>query len=126
MRSSLAQRALLVALLALPLAAFAQVYKWVDNNGVINYGDRPPKDGTIALPLDERALNFSVVPGLSRAEIDRMWERSDNLRLQRLERENDLLRAELRLRESRAYAQRFDDEVFVPIRGFALAQQRRR
>lgn len=28
----------------LPLTGFAQIYKWVDANGKVQYGDRPPHD----------------------------------------------------------------------------------
>ncbi|KAB7623222.1 DUF4124 domain-containing protein [Alkalilimnicola sp. S0819] len=32
-------------LLALPLLATAQVYKWTDENGQVHYGSQPPKQG---------------------------------------------------------------------------------
>lgn len=35
----------LIALLAIPLAAGAQVYKWTDANGTVHYADAPPKQG---------------------------------------------------------------------------------
>ena len=44
---------LLAAACALPLAAHAQVYKWVDENGKVRYGDTPPpkaKAKVIATP----------------------------------------------------------------------------
>ena len=32
----------ILLLLSLPLAAHAQIYKWVDENGRVQYGERPP------------------------------------------------------------------------------------
>lgn len=44
---------LLAAACAVPLAAHAQVYKWIDENGKVRYGDTPPpkaKAKVIATP----------------------------------------------------------------------------
>lgn len=35
---------LLVALVSLPQQAYSQVYKWVDEDGKVHYGDQPPMD----------------------------------------------------------------------------------
>ena len=38
-------RAVLLSLILLPLAAAAQMYKWVDEKGVTHYSESPPPDG---------------------------------------------------------------------------------
>ncbi|MDD3516807.1 MAG: DUF4124 domain-containing protein [Chromatiales bacterium] len=45
---------LLAALLATPLAVQADLYRWVDENGRVHYGDRPPIDQT---KEDTKVLN---------------------------------------------------------------------
>ena len=42
---------LTLSLLFLSLAATAEIYKWVDDKGVVHYGDQPPKPG--ARPLEK-------------------------------------------------------------------------
>lgn len=85
---------LLTALAAAP-AARAELFKWVGEDGVVNYGDRPPADARDVKPLDEADSKLSVVPGIPREDLDRMREREAQARLDRLEREV----AELRARE---------------------------
>ena len=80
------------AMLATP--ALAQVYKWVDESGMVNYGDKPPPRSKGAHPLDEGAGSLSVVPGIPKDELDRLRRQDDQQRLQRLEREVDELRAQ--------------------------------
>lgn len=92
----MAARSLLVTLFllaALPLAAHAGLYKWVDENGVVNYGDAPPADAKKATLLDESTSSLSVFPGMSKDELDRLRNRSEQLRVERLEREVAELRA---------------------------------
>ena len=50
------KRLLLSSLLLFTLAATAEIYKWVDDKGVVHYGDQPPKPG--ARPLKD-------LPGLT-------------------------------------------------------------
>ena len=59
----------------------------------------------------------SVVPGMSKEEKDRLREREDQLRLQRLEREVEELRAR---EEAREYAQPevVYTDVYVPAYGY--------
>ena len=53
--------ALLFSLLAgMTSCAVAQVYKWVDEKGVVNYGDKPPARGKPAQPLVENGGSVSV------------------------------------------------------------------
>lgn len=53
---------LLLAAILTSLAAttVADVYRWVDQNGVVNYGSAPPA-GVKAVPLDTDKSRFSVV-----------------------------------------------------------------
>jgi Domain of unknown function (DUF4124) len=81
-----------MALLATP--ALAQVYKWVDEHGMVNYGDKPPLRSKAAHALDEGAGSLSVVPGIPKDELDRLRRQDDRQRLQRLEREVEELRAQ--------------------------------
>lgn len=43
--------AMAVAALLLPALVFGQAYQWVDENGTVNYGDKPP-EGVEAKPLN--------------------------------------------------------------------------
>ena len=111
-----------LALVAAP--ALAQVYKWVDAGGKVNYGDKPPAGSTGARALDEDAGMVSIVQGMPKEEIERLRARYEQQRLQRLEREVEALRArEFALgsvpREA-AY-----DEVYLPAYGYAWPWWRR-
>lgn len=48
-------------LLMLAITASAEVYRWVDEQGVVNYGSRPPA-GSKAKQVDAEAAPLSVVP----------------------------------------------------------------
>jgi hypothetical protein len=60
------ERTLLVlsAAIAVALAgvAHAQVYKWVDEKGVVNYSSSPPPKGRVAVKLDEDSRRVSTIP----------------------------------------------------------------
>ena len=73
--------------------AAAQVYKWTDEHGVVNYGDKPPSSRKSAQPLTENGGSVSVVPGISKDEMEQMRQRDMQRRVQQLEREVDELRA---------------------------------
>jgi Domain of unknown function (DUF4124) len=75
--------------------ALAQVYKWVDEKGLVNYGDKPPAQGKGSQPLGEGSGSVNVVPGIPKEELDRLRQQGEQQRLQRLERELDELRAQL-------------------------------
>lgn len=83
----------LAAALAAPQAAFAQPYKWVDERGVVNYGDAPPANAKNARRLDTASAPLSVVSGLARDVIERERERALQARVADLEREVEELRA---------------------------------
>jgi len=76
-----------------PTAALAGLYKWVDANGVVNYGDAPPAGAAKSTQLDETSGSLSVFPGMSKEELARARERDAQWRIDRLEREMAELRA---------------------------------
>ena len=84
---------LLVTAAALPWTAHAVLYKWVDEQGVVNYGDTPPAGAKKPKQLDEAASSLSVVPGLSKEEMAQFREGLAQARVDRLEREIEELRA---------------------------------
>lgn len=89
----------LLALAALgPLAptASANLYRWVDERGVVNYGDTPPANARQVRPLSPEQSSVSVVPGLSREDVDRAKKTTEQARIERLEREVKALREEAR------------------------------
>lgn len=52
--------------LAAALPASAQVYRWVDDRGVINYAAKPPGDGRPVVRLDLQESRVSVIPAAPR------------------------------------------------------------
>ena len=83
---------LLLAGLALPLATGAELYKWVDARGVVNYGDQPPGHAKNVKRLDPDASNLSIVSGIPAQELERKRERDAQARLEQLEYEVKALR----------------------------------
>jgi hypothetical protein len=59
---------LLVFALALAAAesAPAQIYRWVDERGVVNYANRAPSDGRQVARIDARESRVSIIPIVSR------------------------------------------------------------
>jgi hypothetical protein len=56
-----------VLMLALPLAAAAEVYKWVDEKGVVHYTDKPPEDNAKPAKLPPlQTYKGGTVPDLQR------------------------------------------------------------
>ncbi|HTT11746.1 MAG TPA: DUF4124 domain-containing protein [Burkholderiaceae bacterium] len=86
--------AVLVSAAAMPLAAQAGLYKWIDEQGVVNYSDKPPPGAPDAKPLDEANSSLSVVPGLSKEELAFFREGLVQGRADRLQRELEELRAQ--------------------------------
>ena len=76
---------------AVPLSAHAEVYKWVDEKGVVNYSNSPPAGTKQVTQLNEAATKVSVVPGMSKEEIERQRDLATQMRLDRLERQLDQL-----------------------------------
>ncbi|MGC2519670.1 MAG: DUF4124 domain-containing protein [Burkholderiales bacterium] len=100
-----------VALAALVAAApaWAQIYKWVDDHGVVNYSSRPPLDRK-ASELDLSAATVSVYeaekPDRRTAAVARSEVASLSDKIERLQRE---LEAERRARQYAAADTRSSD-----------------
>jgi hypothetical protein len=82
-----------LALGTLPLAAMAATYKWVDERGVVNYGNVPPPAGRQARQLDEDAARVSTIEAVPRAQLERERELLLRARIARLEAELEASRA---------------------------------
>jgi hypothetical protein len=106
------------ALLATPALA-AQVYKWVDEHGLVHYGDKPPPRNKGSQLLEEGAGSVSVVPGIPKDELDRMRRQSEQQRVQRLERELEDLRAQAAARAD-AVPEVIYTESHVPVYGHPI------
>lgn len=111
-----------IALVALtfaitPAVAAPEIYKWVEADGSVHYGSTPPARTKNARKVGMDSGTVSVVPGMSKEEKERLREREDQLRLQRLEREVEELRARDQTRE---YAQPevIYTDVYVPAYGY--------
>ena len=109
------------ALFAAP--ALAQVYKWVDEKGLVNYGDKPPASGKGSHPLGQGSGSVNVVPGIPKEELDRLRQQGEQQRVQRLEREVDDLRAQLSSRANIA-PETVYTEVYVPTYGYLRPPRR--
>ena len=54
-------RCLLLGALTMPLLAHAQIYKWIDQKGVISYGEKPPRNAVKVTVLQPDS-NLSTIP----------------------------------------------------------------
>ena len=106
---------LLAALLAMPAAVPAQLYKWVDEDGGVNYGDTPPPKAKNVRPVSPG--NVSVVPGVPQDQIDGMRERDEQRRKDREQREADQARAAEAARVAPPREPQYADSV-VPDYGY--------
>lgn len=107
-----------VTLIVASSAAMSEVYKWIEPDGSVHYGNTlPPRTKNVRM-VGMDAGTVSVVPGMSKEEKARIHEREEQLRLQRLEREVEELRAREQARE---YTQPevVYTEVYVPAYGYA-------
>jgi hypothetical protein len=102
-----------VAVAGVPSTALSQLYKWIDADGTVNYGDLPPKGAKNVRLVGKDSGNLSVVPGIPQEERDRLRQREEQQRLQRLEREVEDLRAREAARASMP-PQVIYEEVYVP------------
>lgn len=76
---------ILAAVLSLTATcASAQLYKWVDDNGVVNYGDSPPA-GVRVQPVTHGTV--SSVSGGPRQQVEASAQRDSSRRAQRAPRE---------------------------------------
>jgi hypothetical protein len=76
-------RVLALALAAVPLVVSAQVYKWTDANGTVNYGNKPPPGARNVTQMNEDAGRVSTVPSISQEQIDAQRERAQQRQQQR-------------------------------------------
>jgi hypothetical protein len=96
---------------ATPFAAQGALYKWVDERGVVNYGDRPPAGAKQVAQLEEATSSLSVVPGLSKEQLAELRERDAQARIERLEREL----ADLRDRPPLPAPPAYDATAYAPF-----------
>jgi len=85
------QKVLLFAALLASLTgtAAAEVYRWIDQNGVVNYGSAPPA-GVKASPVDTDRARVSVVPAPPRpAGSTELGQADLRTRINRLENQLD-------------------------------------
>lgn len=111
-----------IALVALtltiaPVAAMSEIYKWVEADGSVHYSNSPPARTKNVRVVGNDSGTLSVVPGMSKEEKDRLREREDQLRLQRLEREVEELRAREQAREH-AQPEVIYTDAYVPAYGY--------
>ena len=111
-------------LLVAPAAAMSEIYKWVEADGSVQYSNTPPARTKNARPLENMSGTVSVVPGMSKEEKERYREREDQLRMQRLEREVEELRAREQAREY-APPEVIYTDVYVPTYGYGPPLHRR-
>jgi hypothetical protein len=84
---ALALRCALLAAAAMPLAAAPATYKWIDERGVVNYGNVPPPAGRDVRRLDESASRVSTIESVPPAQRAREDEFLLRARIARLEAE---------------------------------------
>lgn len=73
--------------LAVPLAAQAEIYRWVDDRGVVNYSSTKPEGVKKVAQIAEDSGRVSTVPGLSQELVAQQRQLELEARIQRLERE---------------------------------------
>ena len=89
--------------LAAPLAAQAEIYRWVDDRGVINYSSVRPEGVKKVTQIAEDSGRVSTVPGMSQELLAQQRQLELEARIQRLEREL----YEQRARDAMAAAQSY-------------------
>jgi Domain of unknown function (DUF4124) len=120
--SAMHARPVSIALVAVSLtigpgAAMSEIYKWIEADGSVHYSNTPPPRTKNVRLVGQDSGTVSVVPGMSKEEKDRLREREDQLRLQRLEREVEELRAREQAREYTQPEVVYTD-VYVPAYGY--------
>ena len=74
-------RCLLLSALMMPLLAHAQIYKWTDQTGVTNYGNKPPRDAIKVTTLQADS-NLSTIPLSMPKELPRQVQTAEALLLE--------------------------------------------
>jgi hypothetical protein len=80
------------ALLGIAAPAAAQTYRWLDPEGRVHYGDAPPAQARELRALNAERSTLSVVTGLSKEDLAAARKRSEQARIEQLEREVAALR----------------------------------
>ena len=121
---------LMALLLAAPLPVLAQLYKWLDADGVVNYGDLPPPNAKNVQAVGPASL--SVVPGVPKEQMDAMRERDEQRRQTALKLEADEARARASARASggvpselQSYEEYAYDYDYGPFFGYGPPRVRR-
>ncbi len=121
---------LMAGVLAAPVPAMAQLYKWLDADGVVNYGDLPPPNATNVQSVGPASL--SVVPGVPKEQMDAMRERDEQRRQEALQRDADEARARANARaaggvpsELQSYEEYAYDYDYGPVFGYGPPRVRR-
>ena len=109
--------------LALSTAATSQIYKWVDADGNVHYGDRPTGDGATAQPgvervaIASRRTNAEQVRSGVQARVERESERDDaRAAAAEAQEEADKLKAEAEDRANKCTTYRERLERFITSR----------
>ena len=92
-----------VLALAAPLAAQAEIYRWVDDRGVVNYSSVKPEGVKKVAQIAEDSGRVSTVPGISQELVAQQRQLELEARIQRLELEL----YEQRARDAMAAAQSY-------------------
>ena len=124
MNSPVATALIAATLIVAPGAATSEIYKWVEADGSVHYGNAPPARTKNARVVGMDSGTVSVVPGMSKEEKERFREREDQLRLQRLEREVEELRAREQAREY-APPEVIYTDAYGPAYGYGTTWHRR-
>ena len=105
--------------LAAPGQVRAEIYKWIDERGVVNYGDRPPPQAKSSRPLDLDVDGTTLVPGIPKEELLQLRERDAGRRLRQLEAEVEELQAREATRGARSVTQPPDTGTYwYPVYGY--------
>jgi hypothetical protein len=91
----------LIALLAAGAAAHAQIHRWVDERGVVHYGERPPS-GTASRPVEDRMATPAPAPksGADSAQQEREFQQ------RRIDRERREKQAQQQAAQAKAQCER--------------------
>jgi hypothetical protein len=76
-----------VACLATTAPASGQVYRWTDERGVVNYGNKPPPNARNVAPMREDDGRVSTIPGMSPQTVEAERDRLERRRADQLQRD---------------------------------------
>lgn len=107
---------LLAACMAATTPAAAQVYRWTDERGIVNYGNKPPPNARNVATMREDDGRVSTIPGMSPEAVEAERDRFERRRADQLQRDLEAER-----RAARAGGGGFD---FQAWREQCLAERR--